>query len=109
MKKPYHDAKLCPARIGAHILQLRIDRGLSLKAVADLGGPSVETLQRVELGIAEVNLEMLEKLGTVFNVRPMELLAGGNAEIEHITQLVCRLPPKELAALRKRLERKVLN
>jgi transcriptional regulator with XRE-family HTH domain len=88
---------------------MREERGLSMQAVAELGGPSIETLHKLESGIVEVDLETLQKLGSVFDVRPLELMATGNSDVEEISKLVCRMGPMQVARLRAQLEKLVLN
>lgn len=116
MKQPYHDSKMRPPQtseiqaIGERVRDLRIARGLSMHAVQQLGGPSIDTQHQVESGlIKRVNIKTFAQLANVFKIRVMEFGIVGDSEIEQIAAIVCNINATERAALRSQLERKVRN
>lgn len=65
-------------RIGANIHALRLERRLTLSKLARLSGLNSETIDRLEMGKNEVNLEHLVRLAAALRTAPESLVAGGH-------------------------------
>lgn len=57
------------------IRELRRQRGLTLKELADLSGTTPQTVQRLETANMTVSTDWLERIAAALEVRPIELLA----------------------------------
>jgi transcriptional regulator with XRE-family HTH domain len=64
-----------PQRFGEKLKQLRTERGLTLRAVADaLDGISYSYISRVENGLRQPNAELIFQVARLFNVSTDALL-----------------------------------
>lgn len=115
MTKQYHDSNKRPHRltnrekIGDRIRELRIEKGLSMRAVEALGGPSITTQCLVENGLINVQVCTMKAFADVLDVQVSEFFLYNGSEIEDIAGMVYKLPKKRVTALLKRLMRKVMN
>ena len=62
------------ALIGAHIRDLRIERGMSMHAMHKLGGPTPSQISCIERGKSDFNIETLVQIARTLGVFPAELL-----------------------------------
>lgn len=64
------------ALIGAHIRDLRIERGLSMHGLHKLGGPTPSQMSCIERGKSDFNIETLVQIARTLGVLPAELLTN---------------------------------
>lgn len=76
--------------IGETLRRFRIERHLSLAAVAEEAGVSVATLSRVETNKQSVDVALLLELARILDVPPAEIL-GGDGEVDDVGSLARRL------------------
>ena len=62
------------AQIGARVRFLRFERGLSMRALADLARCSPDGLMQIELGRSSMTIKTMRKLAHALDVRPFDLL-----------------------------------
>jgi transcriptional regulator with XRE-family HTH domain len=60
--------------IGAHIRDLRLERGMSLHGMHKLGGPTPSQISCIERGKSDFNIETLVQIAKTLGVLPAELL-----------------------------------
>ena len=65
---------IVPAKVGAHIRDLRLEKGLSLRRVRRLGGPTQSQMSAIERGKSSFTVETLVQIAAALSVRPAELL-----------------------------------
>ena len=56
--------------------QLRVERALSLRALADRSGVAFDTINKLELGHRPARLVTIRKLAEALGVEPKELMKG---------------------------------
>ena len=56
--------------------ELRVERALTLRALAERGGVSYDTINKLELGQRPARLSTIRKLANALNVEPRELMKG---------------------------------
>jgi transcriptional regulator with XRE-family HTH domain len=56
--------------------QLRVERALSLRALADRSGVAFDTINKLELGHRPARLVTIRKLAEALGVEPRELMKG---------------------------------
>jgi transcriptional regulator with XRE-family HTH domain len=56
--------------------QLRVERALSLRALAQRSGVAFDTINKLELGHRPARLTTIRKLAEVLGVEPKELMKG---------------------------------
>lgn len=61
--------------------ELRLEKGLTQRQVAEMAGMSVSYYTELELGRKQINANRLEGLAKVFGVPPKGLIAGSDAKI----------------------------
>jgi transcriptional regulator with XRE-family HTH domain len=76
--------------IGETLRRFRIERQLSLAAVAEEAGVSVATLSRVETNKQSVDVALLFELARILEVPPAEII-GGDGEADDVGSLARRL------------------
>jgi transcriptional regulator with XRE-family HTH domain len=59
---------------GSNLRRLRTDRGLSQEALADLAGIDRTYVSALERQVYSASIDTIEKLATVLDVKPTELL-----------------------------------
>jgi len=62
------------ALVGARIEYLRIERGLSVRTLAQMAECSAAHLSHMESGLASMNVLTLEKIARALQVEPFDLL-----------------------------------
>jgi len=62
------------ALVGARIESLRIERGLSIRELAQMAGCFTTRLSLMEYGLASCNVITLQKIARALRVRPFDLL-----------------------------------
>ena len=62
------------AQIGARVRFLRFERGLSMRALADLARCSPDGLMQIELGRSAMTIKTMRKLAHALHVRPFDIL-----------------------------------
>lgn len=83
-----------------HIREIRQDRGLTLKDLADQIGISVPHLSEVERGLKKVNNHILERLSDALQTPPESLISGsGSDRVARISFLSARLGDEDNAKL----------
>jgi transcriptional regulator with XRE-family HTH domain len=63
---------------GQRLRQLRVERALSLRALAQRSGVAFDTINKLELGHRPARLVTIRKLAKAFEVEPKELMKGEN-------------------------------
>ncbi len=61
---------------GQRLRQLRIERALSLRALAQRSGVAFDTINKLELGHRPARLVTIRKLAEALGVEPRELMKG---------------------------------
>ncbi len=61
---------------GQRLRQLRVERALSLRALAERSGVAFDTINKLELGHRPARLVTIRKLADTLGVEPNELMKG---------------------------------
>ena len=61
---------------GQRLRQLRVERALSLRALAERSGVAFDTINKLELGHRPARLVTIRKLAEALGVEPKELMKG---------------------------------
>ena len=61
---------------GHRLRQLRVERALTLRALAERSGVSYDTINKLELGQRPARLSTIRKLADTLGVEPKELMKG---------------------------------
>jgi XRE family transcriptional regulator, regulator of sulfur utilization len=61
---------------GQRLRQLRVQRALSLRALAERSGVAFDTINKLELGHRPARLTTIRKLADALGVEPKELMTG---------------------------------
>jgi XRE family transcriptional regulator, regulator of sulfur utilization len=61
---------------GQRLRQLRVERALSLRALAQRSGVAFDTINKLELGHRPARLVTISKLADALGVEPKELMKG---------------------------------
>ena len=61
---------------GQRLRQLRVERALTLRALAERSGVSYDTINKLELGQRPARLSTIRKLADALGVEPKELMKG---------------------------------
>ena len=61
---------------GHRLRQLRVERALTLRALAERSGVSYDTINKLELGQRPARLSTIRKLADTLGVEPRELMKG---------------------------------
>jgi transcriptional regulator with XRE-family HTH domain len=61
---------------GQRLRQLRVERALSLRALAERSGVAFDTINKLELGHRPARLATIRKLADALGVEPKELMKG---------------------------------
>jgi transcriptional regulator with XRE-family HTH domain len=61
---------------GQRLRQLRVERALSLRALAERSGVAFDTINKLELGYRPARLVTIRKLADALRVEPKELMKG---------------------------------
>jgi transcriptional regulator with XRE-family HTH domain len=61
---------------GQRLRQLRVERALSLRALAQRSGVAFDTINKLELGHRPARLVTIHKLAAALGVEPKELMKG---------------------------------
>jgi transcriptional regulator with XRE-family HTH domain len=61
---------------GQRLRQLRVERALSLRALAQRSGVAFDTINKLELGHRPARLVTIRKLAEALGVEPKELMKG---------------------------------
>jgi transcriptional regulator with XRE-family HTH domain len=61
---------------GQRLRQLRVERALSLRALAQRSGVAFDTINKLELGHRPARLVTIRKLADALGVEPRELMKG---------------------------------
>jgi transcriptional regulator with XRE-family HTH domain len=61
---------------GQRLRQLRVERALSLRALAQRSGVAFDTINKLELGHRPARLTTIRKLADALGVEPKELMKG---------------------------------
>ncbi len=65
---------IVPAKVGSYIRDIRLAKGLSLRRVRRLGGPTQSQMSAIERGKSSFTVETLVQIAAALSVRPAELL-----------------------------------
>jgi transcriptional regulator with XRE-family HTH domain len=63
---------------GQRLRELRVERALSLRALAERSGVAYDTINKLELGQRPARLSTIRKLAEALGVEPRELMKGEN-------------------------------
>lgn len=93
------------ARVGARIEFLRVERGLSVRNLAQMVGCSTGHVSLLESGLSSINVCTLEKIARALQVEPFDLLnyAPENDDIGYIIEKM-RNNPAALAKVKTQVE-----
>ncbi|MDC0744414.1 helix-turn-helix domain-containing protein [Polyangium mundeleinium] len=92
------------AKVGARLRELRIERGLSLSALADATGMSKGHLSSFERGLVALNAISLVVLARGLGLPPLYLLTFPHEdERAHIAELLRKLPDRDVLKIRQEL------
>ncbi|MDI1430426.1 helix-turn-helix domain-containing protein [Polyangium sorediatum] len=92
------------AKVGARLRELRIERGLSLSALADATGLSKGHLSSFERGLVALNAISLVTLARGLGMSPLYLLTFPHEdERAHVAELLRKLPDRDVTKLRQEL------
>lgn len=72
--------------IGSRLRELRINRNLTLKQVADDTGFAVSFLSLLERDKVSISVDNLERLARFYGVRMLHFFQGGEDDVPHITR-----------------------
>ena len=61
---------------GQRLRQLRVERALTLRVLAERSGVSYDTINKLELGQRPARLSTIRKLADALGVEPTELMKG---------------------------------
>lgn len=61
---------------GQRLRQLRVERALSLRALAERSGVAFDTINKLELGHRPARLVTIRKLAEALSVEPKDLMKG---------------------------------
>jgi transcriptional regulator with XRE-family HTH domain len=61
---------------GQRLRELRVERALSLRALAQRSGVAFDTINKLELGYRPARLVTIRKLAEALEVEPTELMKG---------------------------------
>jgi XRE family transcriptional regulator, regulator of sulfur utilization len=61
---------------GHRLRQLRVERALTLRALAERSGVSYDTINKLELGQRPARLSTIRKLADTLGVEPRKLMKG---------------------------------
>jgi transcriptional regulator with XRE-family HTH domain len=61
---------------GHRLRQLRVERALTLRVLAERSGVSYDTINKLELGQRPARLSTIRKLADALGVEPKELMKG---------------------------------
>jgi transcriptional regulator with XRE-family HTH domain len=65
---------------GQRLRQLRVERALTLRALAERSGVSYDTINKLELGQRPARLSTIRKLADTLGVEPRKLMKGEDDE-----------------------------
>ena len=92
-----HD-EMAPVYTGGmklRLKELRLEKGLTQRQVAEMAGMSVSYYTELELGRKQINANRLEGLAKVFGVTPKGLIAGSDAKVvTSLDEKLALLPPE---------------
>jgi transcriptional regulator with XRE-family HTH domain len=92
-------------KVGARIRQLRYERGMSLRVLADASNLSKGHLSSVEHGLAAITTQTIERLAQGFGIAPMYLLAfAKDDERSKTAELLRSLPATEVRKIRRQIQ-----
>lgn len=92
------------AQIGARVRVLRFERGLSIRALAELAGCSPHGVMQIELGHAAMTLGTIHKLALALRVEPFDIL-NHDTQTDDVGSLVetMRHHPQLVRSIRAKL------
>jgi transcriptional regulator with XRE-family HTH domain len=92
-------------QVGARIRELRLERNMSLAALADASALSKGHLSSVEHGLAAITIQTIERLAQGFELPPLYILAfAAEDERSHVVELLRRLPNTEVKKIRRQIQ-----
>lgn len=92
-------------QVGARIRELRLERNMSLAALADASELSKGHLSSVEHGLAAITIQTIERLGRGFELPPLYILAfAAEDERAHVAELLRQLSVADVKKLRRQLQ-----
>ncbi|HRI71515.1 MAG TPA: helix-turn-helix transcriptional regulator [Polyangium sp.] len=62
------------AKIGARVLELRLERGFTLRKLADAADCSVDCIRQIEMGRSGFTTRILQNLAQGLGVKPFDIL-----------------------------------
>ncbi|MDI1446939.1 helix-turn-helix domain-containing protein [Polyangium sp. 6x1] len=92
-------------QVGARIRELRLERNMSLAALADASALSKGHLSSVEHGLAAITIQTIERLATGFDVPPLYILTfPAEDERAHVAELLRQLSNADVKKIRRQLQ-----
>lgn len=79
-------------QVGARIRDLRLERNLSLRRVAEVGGCSVDGLKEIELGRSKIGTRTLIRIAQGIGVQLFDLLNTQNDDVGYVIEQMRRRP-----------------
>ncbi len=95
-------------KVGERLRELRLERNMSLAELADAAEISKGHLSSVEHGLASITVQTISRLAKGLGVSSLYLLTFPDEDDrDHVVELVRKLPPQEVAKLRRELTKQV--
>lgn len=95
-------------KVGERLRELRLERNMSLAELADAAEISKGHLSSVEHGLASITVQTISRLAKGLGVPSLYLLTFPDEDDrDHVVELVRKLPPQEVAKLRRELTKQV--
>ncbi|MDI1480947.1 helix-turn-helix domain-containing protein [Polyangium sp. y55x31] len=92
-------------QVGARIRELRLERNMSLAALADASALSKGHLSSVEHGLAAITIQTIERLAAGFEVPPLYILTfPAEDERAHVAELLRQLSNADVKKIRRQLQ-----
>lgn len=92
------------AKLGARLRALRLERNMSLGDLGDATEVSKGHISSIEHGLATITVQTISRLAKGLGLPPFYLLAAPDGDDrEQIAEPVRKLPPQEIAKLRREL------
>ena len=92
------------AKIGARLCELRLERNMSRKDLADAADVSKGHLSSIENGLAAITIQTISRLAKGLALPPLYLLVSpADDDRDQVVELLRKLPAHEIVKLRREL------
>jgi transcriptional regulator with XRE-family HTH domain len=90
LKIALNDSDTLEDSIGSRLREIRVQRKMTVKEVADLAGVSIGTISQIERNISSPSIRILERLRRAMNIPLMELLDRSEHKRSPVNSVVRR-------------------